>query len=277
MENLLNNLDPSLKFTTEYSDFKVSFLNLLIYKEDHKIMSDIYYKDTDTHDYLPFNSCHPRHVTINIPGNLARMICTIVDNPDRRTLRLQELSTWLGNSGYPPGLINEQFQKIIHVDQAILRQKVTKEDDKTIVFVQTHNPKNPHVFWYLRQQFDSLISSRKFSRIFKDFKIIKGERQPKNLGRILQKSNICPNILPNGSFKCNKSSCGTCDYIQETNVVHFNSEEGLTHFKLFKHFNCRSQNVIYKITCKGCLQYYIGETVHLQHRVSSHKFQIRNK
>ena len=103
-----------------------------------------------------------------------------------------------------------------------------------------------------------------------------GEKQTKNLGRILQRSNICPNILPNGSFKCNKSNCGTCDYIQETNVVHFNSEEGLTNFKLFKHFNCRSQNVIYKITCKGCLQYYIGETVHLQHRVSNHKCQIRN-
>ena len=273
---ILNNLDPNLKFTFECSDSKVSFLNLLIYKSHDKIMSDVYYKDTDTHDYLPFTSCHPRHTTTNIPGNLARMICTIVDDPDRRAQRLQELFTWLSNSGYPPGLIDEQIYKILSLDSTTLRQSVVKEDRKTIVFVQTHNPKNPHVFWYLRQKFDSLISSRKFSDIFKDYVIIKGERQPKNVGRILQKSNICPDILPSGSYKCSKTSCGTCPYLLETNQVNFNIDEGVTHFKLYRHFSCYSTNVIYKITCKGCLTYYIGQTVYLRNRVTKHKCDIKN-
>ena len=111
---------------------------------------------------------------------------------------MQELFTWLSKCGYPHLTINEGFKQIQALDRASLRQKSPSlsEEDKTLVFVQTHNPKNPHVYWYLRQQFMSLISSRKFGDIFKDFKIIKGERQTKNLASILQKSNIAPTILP---------------------------------------------------------------------------------
>ena len=276
---LLNNLDPNLKFTVDQSDTKVSFLNLLIYKDkdNNRILSDIYYKDTDTHDYLPFNSCHPRHTTKNIPGSLARMICTIVDDADLRAQRLQELNNWLSNSGYPDEIINEKFDYILSLDRNSLRQKVPREEQKTLVFLQTHNPKNPHVFWYLRQKFDSLISSRKFGNIFKGYKIIKGERQPKNLGKFLQKSNLTPTILPHGSFKCGKSNCGTCPYLLETNNINFNTDDGIINFKLYRHFSCYSTDVIYKIECKGCnLQFYIGQTCYVRQRVTKHKGDIRN-
>ena len=273
---LLNNLDPNINFTIDQSDTKVSFLNLLIYKDSNRILTDIYYKDTDTHDYLPFKSCHPRHVTTNIPGNLARMICTIVDDPVRRANRLQELFTWLSNSEYPHNVINEKFNYILSLDRDSLRQKTVKEEKKSITFVQTHNPKNPHVFWYLKQQFLSLTSSRKFGEIFKGYDFIKSERQPKNLGRILQKSNLKPVILPPGSVKCGVKKCGTCPYLLETNNVNFNTDAGAYTFKLFRHFSCYSTDIIYKITCKGCGLYYIGQTCYLRQRVTKHKSDIRN-
>ena len=85
----------------EISEEKVSFLNITIYKKDDKIETDVFYKKTDNHDYLPFNSCHPRHTKDNIPYILARIVCTIVSDPVIKQRRLVELSNWLENSGYP--------------------------------------------------------------------------------------------------------------------------------------------------------------------------------
>lgn len=275
--HILNDLDPNLKYTCDQSVSKIPFLNICVYKDNNRILTDVFYKGTDTHDYLPFNSCHPRHIKTNIPKNLARMICCIVDDPDRREMRLQELFSWLSDCGYPHLTINEAFKKITSLDRNCFRTIVTPEESKSLVFVQTHNPKNPHVFWKLKNQFTSLINSTKFGNIFQDYNIIKGERQTKNLGSILQKSNIAPDISPQGSFKCNKSNCGTCPYLQETSSVNFMSDKGVTAFKLLGHFSCTSSHVIYKITCISCGAYYIGQTSNVRERVTNHKFRIFNE
>ena len=273
---LLNNLDNNIVFTVDQSSDNVSFLNLTVYKKDNFILTDIFYKDTDTHDYLPFNSCHPRHTTTNIPGSLARMICTIVDDPLVRDKRLDDLFIWLCKSGYPKSVISQKFNNILNIDKSVLRQKISKEDNKSLVFVQTHNPLNPYVFKYLRNMFDNLCSSKKFGDIFNGFNLIKSERQPKNLGRILQKSNLCPPMLPNGSFKCGKSNCGTCDYLLETQNVEFITDGNIIDFKVLKHFKCYSADIIYKIQCQGCPLFYIGQTTNLRNRVTDYKFKISN-
>ena len=276
--NMLNNLDPNLNFTCEQSDSGLSFLNLFIYKDGNFLKSDIFYKDTDSHDYLPFNSCHPRHIKTNIPGNLARMICTIVDDPVRKAYRLQELRQWLRSGGYPRRLVNNQINKFRFKDVQYLRNKVAcDKSDNLLVYIQMHNPKNPHVYNYLLSAFNSLIATKKFADIFKNTKLIKSVRQPPNLGRLLQKHNIEINQIPNGSVKCNKSNCGTCPYLLETDHVIFDNIDTnvQTNFKLLRPFSCKSTNVIYKMTCVECQAFYIGETVHVQHRMTKHRYDIR--
>ena len=44
-----------------------------------------------------------------------------------------------------------------------------------------------------------------------------------------------------------------------------------------QYYNDNSGNIICKITCNGCYEYYIGVTVNLRHRVSSHKFNLFNR
>ena len=93
---------------------------------------------------------------------------------------------------------------------------------------------------------------------------------------ILQKSNIAPEISPQGSFNCNKSNCGTCPYLQETSSVNFNSDKGETQFKLLGHFSWTSSHVFYKITCISCTAYYIRQVCHVREHVSGHEFNIFN-
>jgi hypothetical protein len=67
----LNDLDPDINFTIEESQHKISFLNILITHHGDKLSTDIYYKPTDTYQYLHVASCHPRHTKHAIPYNLA--------------------------------------------------------------------------------------------------------------------------------------------------------------------------------------------------------------
>ena len=279
--DILNNLDHNLCFTCEQSDSGLPFLNLFLYKDNTSkcIKADMYYKDTDSHDYLPFRSCHPRHIKVSIPGNLARMICTIVDDPSRKITRLQELKQWLRKCGYPRRLVGSKINQFQHKDTNFLRNKLAHDKDTNLlVFIQMHNPKNPYVFNYLRNAFNSLIAVDKFARVFNNTKLIKSVRQPPNLGRLLQKHNIFFEDIPNGCKKCTKSNCGTCPYIEETNMVYFkNVKTGVeTNFQLLRSFDCKSKNVIYKITCKECSQFYIGQTGQTLHgRVTGHKSKLR--
>ena len=98
----LNNMHPSIKFTFEKPEIvyenenKVQVLNFLdvkiILHEDNSVETDIYYKPTNTHDYLPYDSAHSDHTKNNITYNLAKRIMVFVSNPEKVIIRLDELS-----------------------------------------------------------------------------------------------------------------------------------------------------------------------------------------
>ena len=73
-ETSLNSMHPSIKFTFEKAeiiyenDKKIQVLNFLdikvILHEDMTVETDIYYKPTNAHDYLPYDRAHPEHIKI---------------------------------------------------------------------------------------------------------------------------------------------------------------------------------------------------------------------
>jgi hypothetical protein len=101
---LLNDLNPNIQFTLESSDTKLLFLDVLVIKEGTTLSTDIYYKPTDTHQYLHFGACHPHHTKTAIPYNLARRLCTIVSDQKTRDIRLKELRNYLLKQKYPERL-----------------------------------------------------------------------------------------------------------------------------------------------------------------------------
>ena len=83
------------------SDRQLPFLDLLLIKDDTKIITDLYCKETDSHQYLDFYSCHLSHTKRNIPYNMARRICTIVTDTTLRSKRLEEFKSYLQKQHYP--------------------------------------------------------------------------------------------------------------------------------------------------------------------------------
>ena len=54
----MNEFHPKIKFTMEKSYDKINFLDVAVYKENIHLATDLYTKDTDTHQYLHAKSCH---------------------------------------------------------------------------------------------------------------------------------------------------------------------------------------------------------------------------
>jgi hypothetical protein len=117
---LLNDLNPNIKFTLESSDTKLPFLDVLVIKEGTTLSTDIYYKPTDTHQYLHFGSCHPHHTKTAIPYNLARRLCTIVSDKTTRDIRLKELRNYLLKQKYPERLVDDGISKAKGYDRSAL-------------------------------------------------------------------------------------------------------------------------------------------------------------
>ena len=84
--NMLNNINPKIHFTMEFSSENLPFLNILICKENTEIHS--YYKGTDSHQYLDFfHAIQDMLNRIIIPHALARRICTFATKDDIRNIR----------------------------------------------------------------------------------------------------------------------------------------------------------------------------------------------
>jgi hypothetical protein len=114
---LLNSLDCALNFKCETHGNKVNFLDIKIYKVDNRIDTDIFYKATDTRQYLDFHSNHSRHTKRAIPYNLSRRICTIVSDLKIRDIRLEELREYLKRCNYPMQLIQDGIKKVTSYDR----------------------------------------------------------------------------------------------------------------------------------------------------------------
>ena len=276
---LLNSLHPSIQFTTEFSERELPFLDILIKISNNRITTDIFYKKTDTHQYLNFYSCHPSHIKRNIPYCMARRICAIVLDEQLRDTRLEELSTFLRRQNYPANLIKDGIEraKRLSVDQ--LRIPRPKEKKDLIPFVNTHNPGVTNIYNVIRTNIPILMESENMREKLTDNSIINSKRQPKNLKKILTRARFGTD--PRRSYEvktCGDKRCGICSrdnyiYLQTGSMIAFKNGQS---FRVNADMNCKSENLVYCITCPTCKENYIGQTGDLSDRVRVHKQQIRH-
>ena len=64
-------------------------------------ITDIFYKETNSHDYLNYFSPHPEHTKQNIPYNLAKRVMVFAIDEAKMNEMLFELKTWLLSCSYP--------------------------------------------------------------------------------------------------------------------------------------------------------------------------------
>ena len=65
--NYANSYHATIKYTWGWSYSRLSYLDVMVKVKDTRLDTDVFSKPTDTHQYLEYGSCHPKHVKRAIP------------------------------------------------------------------------------------------------------------------------------------------------------------------------------------------------------------------
>ena len=175
---LLNDIDEKINFTIEIGN-SIPFLDVRFTLIDGRTLeTDIYYKPTDTHNYVQFGSFHPHKTLTNIPFSLARRICLIVSDKNTRDYRLRELKGFLMNKRYPEAVIDSSIERASLLGcedllkSSLQTQTFSPENKSTMPFVYTNNSRNPDVLQIVRRGMDLFLPSERMKTVMKDKKVV---------------------------------------------------------------------------------------------------------
>lgn len=115
----INNVHPTIKFTHEYSEKEIEFLDTTIYidQETNTFKSKIFNKPTNTNSLLHFSSYHPIHTKENIIQTQALRYRHLTTDNNILNTDLQQLKSNFKERGYPTFIINKNLKKIKHLNQ----------------------------------------------------------------------------------------------------------------------------------------------------------------
>jgi peptide-methionine (R)-S-oxide reductase len=275
----INEQHPYIKFTATYdiTTKTIPFLDMSVsINHDGLFETDLYKKDTAKVQYLSPASCHPGHITNNIPFSIALSIRRVCSREEDCKIRLEQMRQDLLSRSYPPKIVDGAIKRVNKIDRldAIKRVSRTKED-KTVL-VTTFHPLMPSVSKIIKKHWKVMVdNSTEMKNVFKNPSIVAYKRQ-KNLKDILIRSKLPPkrpSRVIYGFGKCDSLYCTTHSFappgITKKHVCNYTNVT----YNIRSSINCKTRNVIYKITCEKCPTFvYIGETERSFHeRFSEHR------
>jgi len=269
------NIVPCFQFI-EFLDVSFRFVNGVL-------ETDMFYKPTDAHRYLNFNSRHPPHVFRGVVFSQFLRVRRIVIDQSLLEYRLNEMMGFFIDSDYPRVLVEEVLYKVLYMDRR-LDYKV-KADDLSgrfeIPWVVTFGPGYREVKRFVQVTNQTLSQSLLFQHLTCPVLGVV-TRRASNLKDMLfnQKgifiNNIVRNLGPVTTHRCTpvgvikKGHCMCCYLMSNQSEIVIN-EITMT----CEGGDCKSKNVVYGITCNRCNMGYIGKTTQaLSARISKHRCQI---
>ena len=116
-----------------------------------------------------------------------------------------------------------------------IKEPKKHNNEKRLVYVATYNKNNPELFTEIMKNLEEIQNEDKIKEILDTTKIIKNQRQSKNLKRILTFSTFGENTTQEVT-KCINKRCKICDIIIEGKSYTFKNPE--TKFKINKNLSC---------------------------------------
>jgi hypothetical protein len=272
-----------LKLNIVHSD-NVAFLDLKISFDylTNKFVTDLYIKPTNTFSYLLTSSNHPMHIFKNIPKSLFIRIRRICSNYIDYLFHSKKLIIQLFKRGYNLAKITSIARSIGSIDRLKLLPYKNKNSNLNKNSLNLFN-KFDKSLDFLKNILNNSFMKMK-ERVFSDKN---NNLEYLNNLKIKQHYSIGTSIgssLIHGfrsSFrvnkhlnkKCDSYQCASCDFITECSYIKINNMI----FPILKDCNCKSQGVVYLISCSKCNEHYIGETERSANkRLSEHIYGINS-
>ena len=280
--NWINSLHPTIKFTANYGERNIPYLDVSVSITAGKLETDLHVKDTDAGMCLPFSSCHPRHCTRSIPYSQCLRLRRICSTQAAFWRRCEELAHKLRRRGYPNQLIKQAITDVSNKPRKDTLQYTSQNGGtERTPFVITHNPENPPLAKWLKNFMPVLHSSSRMRKAVPLPPIV-GERKCPNLKKLLMPSSThSPTHREDtddaGCRGCGKK-CVLCNlHLQTTRT--FTSVVTNHRYNIQQKTSCTTSNVVYLLDCQRCKQVqYVGETGQtMKKRFHKHRSDINTK
>ena len=253
----LNNAHPTIKFTSEYSTDSINFLDVNVIRRGDTLLTDLFVKPTDTHQYLEASSCHPIHCKNSIPYSQALRLNRICSETAFYDRRCNELEAWLINRGYDSKLVRSKILDARKFKRSELLN--SRKDDKK-EFKLTLNLVYHPAFQNLRKLLQKihviLACNKEHHNVFSHVPLV-GFRKGKSLKDFLVRAKVPLLVKKEGKSEgCGRTGCDACKLVKCTSE--FVSKDGVTYRIRDFRLNCNSCNVVYLLSCKCCGVQYVG-------------------
>ena len=235
---------------------KIVFLDCKVNLLQNKLITDLYVKPADTHQYLDYTSSHHEHnrkLIVYSQTLRLRRICSFETDFVKHK---NEMNLWFFKTGYPERLFDNEMKKA-KFNHYQFNDK--HNSIKGIPLVGTYHPLVKSLSKIISKNLYLLYLDKEVKRVF-----IPG---PMASFRGWRKLAVV-------SFKCNKPRCLVCVNVTETNT--FTSTVTGKTDKINHKFVCDENCLVYLITCKHCGIPYVGQTVaYFRYRWNNYKDNCR--
>ena len=169
--------------------------------------------------------------------------------------------------GYPLSIILKAREKAYSKSRQNLLNPTTKNQtsNDNLILVSTYQPEFRGLKNIIDENWDLLKKSTATKELSEE-KIILGYRRPKNLRDLLVRARLNTTIAQTGTNKktgkisnpCDNRKCRYCPLLDKTGRIKstYTGRDYVTKYNV----TCKSNNIIYCITCKKCRIQYVGQT-----------------
>ena len=95
----LNSFHPNLRSTHERFRDSLNFHDVIVKIQQGEFVTDLYYKSTDGHQYLHFDSCHASHTKTSIVYSQALRMKRICSRRSVLIVNIDKLNDWCRERG----------------------------------------------------------------------------------------------------------------------------------------------------------------------------------
>ena len=266
---LLNAFHTNIKFKAEHDFAKrtTTFLDVTISIVGGELKTDLYVKPTAANQYLQPNSCHPEHISRNIPYSLAFRIRRICSRDEDFNKRLTEFRAKLLERKYHQKVINAAFTRVRQKTREETLKKVHRTEAKKTALVTTYDPRLPNMGALVQTHYKTLTLDPNLKDVFKDGMVV-GYKRHRNIKEFLFRARLYDPRIHNTNMRPKRlatrgwrrcSNCTNCKHSE--NRIKFTCKATGETFSISQDITCKDKSLIYLIECKKCQLQYVGKSV----------------
>ena len=165
----LNKKHSSIKFEFKYSQTKIEFLDVLVYKDHNNMLqTTIYRKQTDRQNYLDARSEHPKLLKDSIPYSQALRIKRICSSQQEFLNHTAKMINQFQKRGYDRSLIEQQINKANLQEREQLLKEKKKETATNIPLSLKYNRTLPKIKEIVMKHWHLLHINPNLAEIFQN-------------------------------------------------------------------------------------------------------------